>query len=619
MFDYLKELNDNQFAAVTTNEKKVLVVAGAGSGKTRVLTTRIQFLLDNGATLSDICAFTFTNKAAREMESRIKKKLCDDITCHIQTFHSYCWSFLRLDDFYPLLGFTKRPMIMFEEQKEETINHILKKYEDDYSDIPFIRAIYKIKNKSNIDDISEEDLVIVNTVYEEYQQKLLESNMVDFDDMIIHFNELCKISPTFKELVQAKYLLVDECQDTNQTQYELIKLMSEEFGNVFMVGDESQLIYSFRNSSVEIIRDFQTNADAVYILNENYRCNKDILKVANKLIDFNPNRVKLELFSNIEVKYPVKFNQYGSQTDEAFEVATKIKHLIDNKYVEPNDIAVLYRNNNQAYALEHELNKLGIHYTKSGGKQLFSYREIQAIINTYRVLFNPNNIIAFENMFNFPKGFEYIYYKHFIDAYRNQNKDLITFAASYAVNQHFQKLGFNLLMLQDQMKYLNNEEFFLRLLDILGYSKFIKESKKQKPQYNRIMALLDMIKELPRDDLEESFNQMILENLDKSGKVGVSLLTMHRAKGLEFNTVFIIGCNDEIIPGFSKKGPELEEQRRCLYVAFTRAKERLYISCSQIHFVNGMIKKMKPSSFLLEAGIKEASSIQFFGNYWYNK
>lgn len=618
MYDYLDSLNDNQFIAVTTNKKKVLVVAGAGSGKTRVLTSRIQYLLDNGADLSEICAFTFTNKAAREMQSRIKAKLGEDINCHIQTFHSYCWSYIRLEEFYPLLGFTKRPMIMFEDQKEETIKHILKKYEEDYSDIPFIKAISKIKNQSNVDNISEEDLVIVNTVYEEYQQKLKDSNMVDFDDMIIYFIELCKISETFKELVQTKYLLVDECQDTNHTQYELIKLMSEDYGNVFMVGDESQLIYSFRNSSIEILRDFQTNADAVYILNQNYRCNKDILKAANSLIEYNPDRVKLELFSEIETKYPIKFNQYGTQNDEAFEVANQIKYLIDNKLVEPKDIAVLYRNNNQAYALEHELNKLNIHYTKSGGKQLFSYREIQAIINTYRVLFNPYNIIAFENMFNYPKGCEYLYYKNFIDAYNLQSKDLITFASTFAINKHFQNLGFNLLMLQDEMKQLDNEKFFLRLLDVLGYSKFIKESNKQKPQYTRIMALLDMIRELPKDDLEESFNQMILENLDKNGQVGISLLTMHRSKGLEFNTVFIIGCNDEIIPGFSK-GAEREEQRRTCYVAFTRAKERLYISCSQIHFVNGKIIKMKPSSFLLEAGIKEASSINFFGTYWYNK
>lgn len=618
MYDYLDSLNDNQFLAVTTNKKKVLVVAGAGSGKTRVLTSRIQYLLDNGADLSEICAFTFTNKAAREMQSRIKAKLGEDINCHIQTFHSYCWSYIRLEEFYPLLGFTKRPMIMFEDQKEETIKHILKKYEEDYSDIPFIKAISKIKNQSNVDNISEEDLVIVNTVYEEYQQKLKDSNMVDFDDMIIYFIELCKISETFKELVQTKYLLVDECQDTNHTQYELIKLMSEDYGNVFMVGDESQLIYSFRNSSIEILRDFQTNADAVYILNQNYRCNKDILKAANSLIEYNPDRVKLELFSEIETKYPIKFNQYGTQNDEAFEVANQIKYLIDNKLVEPKDIAVLYRNNNQAYALEHELNKLNIHYTKSGGKQLFSYREIQAIINTYRVLFNPYNIIAFENMFNYPKGCEYLYYKNFIDAYNLQSKDLITFASTFAINKHFQNLGFNLLMLQDEMKQLDNEKFFLRLLDVLGYSKFIKESNKQKPQYTRIMALLDMIRELPKDDLEESFNQMILENLDKNGQVGISLLTMHRSKGLEFNTVFIIGCNDEIIPGFSK-GAEREEQRRTCYVAFTRAKERLYISCSQIHFVNGKIIKMKPSSFLLEAGIKEASSINFFGTYWYNK
>ena len=176
MFNYLDDLNDNQFQAVTTNKQKVLVMAGAGSGKTRVLTTRIRYLLDNGVDPAEICAFTFTNKAAREMQSRIKQQLGEDFHCHIQTFHSYCWSFIRLDEFYPLLGFSKRPMIMFEDQKQETINHILKKYEEDYSDIPFIKAISKIKNQSKIDDISPKDFLVVNAVYQEYQQKLIESN-----------------------------------------------------------------------------------------------------------------------------------------------------------------------------------------------------------------------------------------------------------------------------------------------------------------------------------------------------------------------------------------------------------------------------------------------------------
>ena len=578
MYEYLDELNDNQFLAVTTDKKKSLVMAGAGSGKTRVLTTRIQYLIDKGVSPSEICAFTFTNKAAREMIVRIKQKLGEDFKCHIQTFHSYCWTFIRLEEFYPLLGFTKRPMIMFEEQKETIIKNILKQYKEDYSNIPFLKAISKIKNKAAIEDIDDKDWMIVNAVYEEYQKKLIQSNMVDFDDMIIHFLELCRISPAFKEMIQTEYLLVDECQDINQTQYELVEVMSETHGNVFMVGDESQLIYSFRNSSISIIRDYRDNADGVYILNQNYRCNKDILNKANKLIDYNPNRLKLELFSEIETIHPVKFNQYGTQTDEAIEVANRIKHLINTKNIKPEDIAVLYRNNNQAYPIEHELNKLGIHYTKSGGKQLFNYREIQAIINTYRLLFNPRNIIAFENMYNYPRVCEHMYFRMFMNEYHKQDKDLITFASTYKENDHFYRLGNSLLQLQQDMKIYNNEDFLQRLLVELGYSKFIKTSESKKPQYTRIMALQDLIKELPKEDLEEAFNQMILENLDKTGKIGVSLLTMHRAKGLEFNTVFIIGCNDEIIPGFSKN-EELEEQRRCFYVAITRAKQRLYLSC----------------------------------------
>ena len=393
----------------------------------------------------------------------------------------------------------------------------------------------------------------------------------------------------------------------------------EESGNIFMVGDENQLIYSFRNSSIELLRDFQKSADQVCILNQNYRCNKNILKIANNLIEYNSDRVKLELYSTLEAKVPIKFNQYGTQTDEAIEVASIIKNLIDKEGLEPEDIAILYRNNNQAAPIELELNKLGIIYSKSGGKQLFNYREIQAIINTYRVLFNPRNIIAFENMYNYPHGCEHMHYRKFMDAYNLQDGDLITFASSYTGFEYFKILGQSLTKLKEEMNTYNNEDFFIKILNELGYTKFIKNSKKQKPQYTRIMALQDLVKVLPKENLEEAFNQMILDNLNKVGKVGVSLLTMHRAKGLEFNTVFIIGCNNDILPGFSRRGPELEEERRTFYVALTRAKERLYLSCSQIHFTNGIIKTMKPSSFLAEAGIKESSSIEFFGNYWYNK
>ena len=284
MQEYLNILNPNQLKAVTSINKKILVMAGAGSGKTRVLTTRIKYLIDQGVSPSEICAFTFTNKAAREMkwrlESMLRKNNKDIQTPVISTFHSFCYSFISLPEFYYTIGFTSKPGIIEDSVKSQIIKEILSTYNKDYSNIPFVKAISQIKNKAKITNVNPNDLPILNTVFHEYQRKLKQSNMIDYDDMIPLFIELSK-QDYFYELIQTKYILVDECQDTNQIQYELIKLLSEESGNLFLVGDTDQLIYSFRSSDIEIINDFKDKADEVIILNQNYRCNQEILHHAN--------------------------------------------------------------------------------------------------------------------------------------------------------------------------------------------------------------------------------------------------------------------------------------------------------------------------------------------------
>ncbi len=228
MQEYLNELNAKQLEAVTSNKKRILVMAGAGSGKTKVLTTRIKYLLDNGVDASEINAFTFTNKAAREMKWRLDSMIqnMDINTPQITTFHSYCYSFLRVPYFYERLGFTSPPEVISDNDKSNLINEILKSYKENYSNIPFVKGISQIKNKTKITDINNKDLIIINTVYHDYQKRLLESNSIDFDDMIPLFIKLCEY-PEIKELVQVKYVLVDECQDTNQIQYDLIKILSK--------------------------------------------------------------------------------------------------------------------------------------------------------------------------------------------------------------------------------------------------------------------------------------------------------------------------------------------------------------------------------------------------------
>ena len=618
MQEYLKTLNENQYKAVTSLKPKILVMAGAGSGKTKVLTTRIKYLLDIGTSPSEICAFTFTNKAAREMKWRLEQMIkADNVeTPTISTFHSFCYSFVCLPEFFYNLGFTQRPSIVEDSTKSEIIRDILSKYEDDYSNIPFVKAISQIKNKAKVTDVSPKDLTILNTVYHQYQERLISSNMIDYDDMIPLFIKLCD-DKMFRDLVQTKYVLVDESQDTNQIQYELVKLLSERFGNLFFVGDSDQLIYSFRSSDIEILNDFQNNCDEIIILNQNYRCNQDILKYANTLIDYNSNRIKKELFSEIETLKKVEFRQFASTSEEAMTVAYKIKALI-KEGMNPKDIGILYRNNNQSFLIEKELNNLEIPYTLYGGKPFFEYKEIRTIVYTYRLLFNPKNEIAFEHIYNAAASIEAFEYGAFIDDYHKQSLDIIRFASGYGLNPKFQKLGFKLLMLQDQLTQLSPLDFFMELLQVLHFNKYLKTSNQQKPQYARIMALRDMIQELKPTELEESFNQMILDNFKTNPNNTVSLLTIHKSKGLEFEVVFVIGFNEGILPGYNKVGADLEEERRVGYVALTRAKQQLYLYCSIIHFINGNLAKLKPSSFLIEAGIKEANTKSFFGNYGYN-
>ena len=323
-------------------------------------------------------------------------------------------------------------------------------------------------------------------------------------------------------------------------------------------------------------------------------------------------------------KYPfifrngnVEYKEFTSTNDEAITVAYRIKELVDSGF-KYSDIAILYRNNNQSYTIEKELNGLDIPYQLFGGKPFFEYKDVKSIIYTYRLLFNPKNEIAFMNIYNFNYKIEVYEYQIFMNDYKLQSLDLITYAANYKYNPKFQKLGLDLMQLKKDLEHLSNYDFFLRLLEVLHYNKYLKDSNKQKPQYSRIMALKDMIQNLERNDLEDSFNQMILDNQKQNPNNKVSLLTIHKAKGLEFEVVFVIGFNEGILPGYQKQGKELEEERRLGYVAITRAKQQLYLYCSIIHFINGNMTKLKPSSFLVEAGINEANSMDFFRNHWYN-
>lgn len=610
METYLDKLNKEQKEAVLTTAPKTLVIAGAGSGKTRVLTTRINYLLNKGIEKSDICAFTFTNKAAREMKIRLKQLRNNDDLPIISTFHSFCYSFLIHPDFYYKLGFITKPNIITDQDKSKLIKSILENYNKDYSNIPFVKAISQIKNKAKIKDIAETDLPLINEIYNIYQQKLLINNLIDFDDMIPLFLKLCQ-KEEFKEYVQYKYILVDECQDTNQIQYELIKTLSEKYKNIFMVGDEDQLIYSFRSSDINILNDFKNNANKIIILKENYRSNKEILEHANTLIANNKTRLQKELYTKNNDKAYIYIKEYASTLEEAKAVAKEIKMLLT--IYELKDIAILYRNNNQSFQLEKELKQNQINYTIFGSKPLFEYAEINKIIAAYHLLTDSNNTYFLEKILNI----EAFIYKEFINEYHKQNKHLLTFGLTYN-NSKIAKTSQNVIDLINNLKQYNNEELFNKILELTNLNKYLKTSNNQKNEYKRIIAFKEILMNINKEEINQTINDLLLENKQEKIENNISLLTIHKAKGLEFKVIFLIGFNEGILPGLDKKGLDLEEERRLCYVALTRAKERLYLSSSNIHFINGKLYKMKPSKFLIEANFIDKETYNFFNNYFYN-
>ena len=412
----MESLNKEQLKAVTTTSKKVLVIAGAGAGKTRVLTERIAYLLDHGVAKNEIIAFTFTNRAAKEMIYRLKKYYFDNVS----TFHRYCYSILTTYKNEIGFGNFKKLQIADDEYEYRLIDEILKEI-----NIPYNQRLVKdyiSKRKNGIEyhykDVNEAR--ILNQIYFQFQTSLMNRGRIDFDDMIyLLVNNIDNFQYKDTILDECKYILVDEFQDTNRMQYDLLKKLSSKYNNLFCVGDEDQLVYSFRSSDIEIINSFKDEADEVIVLNQNYRCASNILEKSNKLISFNTNRTKKNLFSTIEPKFKIKCDDYETTSQEASFVANKIKSLIDMGY-KPNQIAVLFRNNYQSTKMEYELKKRDIPFTTYGKQKFFNYPETKRLISIYQLLSDKEDYILYRKAF----PMEQIIYQKIVDGYKNSNMQL---------------------------------------------------------------------------------------------------------------------------------------------------------------------------------------------------
>ncbi len=635
------KFNENQKRAITFDDDiPVLVIAGAGSGKTSVLTHRVVYLINEKNYYSErILGFTFTNKAANEMKTRISNIIPNKKFQYIGTFHSICLRILREDiKALNIENITSNFSIIDDDDQ----NSILK---DIYKVNNFDNQVLKIKvclswiSKMKSENIYENDEVyewlsfldntydgnkkkdICKKVYEEYLKFLKNSNLLDFDDLIKYAKQVLKIEEIGQKWKNRfDYILVDEFQDTNLDQYEVIKLLSKNMKNVFAVGDPDQMIYSWRGAQKDIFNLFKNDFTdtEIIVLEQNYRSTKKILNIANSLINNNPNRIKKNLFTDSNFDSEVVYFESEDQDSESRFVCSKIKELVNEKKYQYKNIAVLYRANYLSRNIEESLSYNHIPYRVYGGFRFYQRKEIKDIIAYMRLVANSDEM-SLTRIYNFPK--RQISEKTFfvIKNYAVEN-NLSTFA-SFGKADEIDELStkakqaclefYNLISEIRNKKFDSISQLIDEITDKTNYFQMLKEEGEE----NRIEninelknAAIDFEKNNPENaNLNHYLQELAIltsidDNDDKNNKDTVSLMTVHTAKGLEFDIIFIIQMNENVFP--STKAIEegnLDEERRIAYVAITRAKKNLYLSCSSgtTFFGNVSVKKT-PSRFLIE-------------------
>ena len=627
--EILQGLNQAQREAVITTEGPVMVMAGAGSGKTRVLTRRIAHLiLDKNVYPSQILAVTFTNKAAREMKERVGKLINEDTNyMWISTFHSFCARFLRMEIEH-IAPYTNKYQIIDDDDSEKIVRDIIKDlgYDiKDYKPKTFLKYISDEKNEVSpkFNDREVEDIFV--RVNEIYNKTLVEQNLVDFDDLIILTLRILNECADVREKYQEKfhYILVDEFQDTNYVQYKLIKVLGGKYNNIFVVGDEDQSIYSFRGARVENVQKFRQELEntKLILLEENYRSTKSILNIANKVIKNNPSRIDKNLYTSNEVDNPIKYFTGSSSYEEELFIVDEIKKLKLEGY-EYKDFAIMYRSNHLSRSIEETLTKYRLPYEMYGGISFFSRKEIKDICAYLRLIISHDDDFSFERIVNEPKRKIGPAMISKLKDNRNLNNQSLfdsidSLSASGNGYNSLIDFKFTILELEED---LNNKEEALtnivdKILDKTGYRKMLKESGEDgEDRLENIKELKSLIKEyedsfpeLDRLELLEEMLQNITLKTDMDNKNedndAIKLMTYHQAKGLEFKVVFMMAMEEGIFPNqMAMFENSLDEERRICYVGITRAKERLYITNAINRYVFGHQEQHLESRFISEIG-----------------
>ena len=615
----LDNLNECQRQAVITTEGPLLVLAGAGSGKTRVLTTRIAYLvLEKKIDPSNILAITFTNKAANEMKERIIKMLGNvGYNMQISTFHSFGLSILKRH--YSLLGYQSNFTIIDSDDSLTIIKKILKELNLDpkqYNPKAIKNQISGAKNElmdsnaySKYANCDFEEKVV--EVYKNYEIILKRSNSVDFDDLLMLPIKLLKDNPSvlkdYQELY--KYILVDEYQDTNEAQYMLTKMISAKFKNICVVGDESQSIYSFRGANYKNILNFEKDYkdSKTILLEENYRSTKNILNVANDIIKNNKNRKDKKLWTSNDEGLKVKYHRSLNEKDEAFYTVSEIKNLIVNG-AEKKEIAVLYRTNAQSRNIEEALLKENIPYKVVGSFYFYKRKEIKDLIAYLKLIYNSNDDNSLIRIINVPKRgiglktienlstMAFIENKSMYDTISSGKelkfKELVEELKKAQENTSLTELIEIILDKTGIKKELENEKTLESDIRLENLEEFKSITKNFEEKYG-IISLESFLEEISLvSDIEEH----------KNNDEVVTLMTVHSAKGLEFDNVFIVGLEEGIFPHTNSLSSyeEIEEERRLAYVAVTRAKKNLYLINAFKRTLYGLDNQNLPSRFIKE-------------------
>ncbi|DAB35212.1 MAG TPA: ATP-dependent DNA helicase, partial [Sulfurospirillum sp. UBA12182] len=622
----LKQLNEAQKEAVQSIDGPLLILAGAGSGKTKTITSRLAYLLANGIPPSSTLTLTFTNKAATEMRDRALS-LIEDVSHPplLCTFHKFGLLFLKFN--IDRLGRKNNFVVIDTDDKKR----ILKSFG---SDLPISLVASEISRYKNslitpnmaFEKAEQESYKKIASLYEKYENYLVDNNLVDFDDLLVLPYKILDQNEDLATQISQRYqyIMVDEYQDTNDLQYKLLQKLCTTHSNICVVGDDDQSIYGWRGANIKNILDFKECFENVKIvkLEDNYRSTSKILKAANELIEHNRGRLGKVLNSTKGEGKDIEIVESADENHESTIIAKRVKALID-KGVSPRNIAVLYRINALSRSLEEGLNRAGVPYNMVGGVKFYERTEIKDLISYLRIIANPNDDFSIKRIINRPKrGLGKVtldkILKNAYDAkvsiyeYILNNQDELASMMSKKSLSALNEFIENIEVLQE---CANNATYDVidkleELYGIKAYYNQLPDSLERVSNIDEFFGLFrDMVKQNPDMSIDDFLNDLALQSdQDNIDSENISIMSIHAAKGLEFDYLFVIGLEEGFFPLIGD-GSDIEEERRLGYVAITRAKEELTLSFSESRFYKGRRTELTKSRFLKEAGVCQGSLI----------